>query len=180
VVSPIVRIVAASTALVLAACSAGDSSAKGTSSSAASVPDTSVPDTSVPPAAQGQVELYSAAELDRIVRGLAPRTTSGFGRSHENFHYVEGRRTSDGTPEVHDEWTDVAIAQAGRSTVLTGGSLSGSRLQSAGEHRGGTISGGVSRPFAAGDLMIIPPGVPHQYRIAAGDSLRYLTIKVHR
>jgi uncharacterized RmlC-like cupin family protein len=38
----------------------------------------------------------------------------------------------------------------------------------------------VSRPFAAGDLMIIPPGVPHQYHIAAGDSLRYLTIKVHR
>jgi hypothetical protein len=26
--------------------------------------------------------------------------------------------------------------------------------------------------------MIIPAGIPHQYVIAAGDSLRYITVKV--
>ena len=72
----------------------------------------------------------------------------------------------------------MTVVQAGRGTLLSGGRVEGSHLETAGEHRGGTITGGSSRPVGAGDLMIIPAGVPHQYMIGPGDSLRYLTVKV--
>jgi uncharacterized RmlC-like cupin family protein len=53
-------------------------------------------------------------------------------------------------------------------------------VEAPGEHRGGTIAGGASRAVGPGDLMIIPAGIPHQYVISPGDSLRYLTVKVSR
>jgi mannose-6-phosphate isomerase-like protein (cupin superfamily) len=83
-------------------------------------------------------------------------------------------------PEVNDRWTDVTIVQSGRATLVSGGRVTGSRVETPGEHRGGTITGGATRPVGAGDLMVIPAGVPHQYVIAAGDSLRYVTVKVLR
>ena len=48
------------------------------------------------------------------------------------------------------------------------------------EHRGGTMDGGTPRIISTGDFVMIPAGTPHRYEIAAGDSLRYLTVKVRR
>ena len=94
--------------------------------------------------------------------------------------FVEARRVHNGTPEVHDEWADVTVVQSGRATLLSGGRVSGSALRSPGEHRGGVLSGGSSRVVTAGDLFYVPPRIPHQYLIATGDSIRYLTVKVPR
>ena len=133
------------------------------------------------PAAQpGEgVEYYTAAALARVGDSLARGSTSGHMlRSHGSYQYLQIRRAKSGVPEVHDRWTDVTMVQAGRASLLSGGSVSGSHVETPGEHRGGTITGGTSRPVGPGDLMIIPAGIPHQYVIATGDSLRYLTVKV--
>jgi len=132
-----------------------------------------------PPAQVGGIEFYSAAQLARIADELAKGTTSTrtIG-GHATYSYVQARRVVSGEPEVHDNWIDVAIVQSGRATVLTGGRVDGGRLASAGEHRGGTIVGGTAHTIAAGDMFVIPAGVPHQYQIARGDSVRYLTLKV--
>lgn len=125
------------------------------------------------------VEYYTAALLAHVGDSLSRGSTTGHTlRAHSTYQYLQIRRNRSGVPEVHDRWTDVTVVQAGRGTLLSGGRVNGSRVESPGEHRGGTIAGGVSRPVGAGDLMIIPAGVPHQYMIAAGDSLRYLTVKV--
>ncbi|MDQ6635601.1 MAG: cupin domain-containing protein [Gemmatimonadota bacterium] len=127
----------------------------------------------------GEVEYHTAAELARVGDSLARTPSSGHVlRSHGSFQYLQIRRANSGVPEVHDRWTDVTVVQAGRASLLSGGKVSGSHLETAGEHRGGSIAGGTSRPVGAGDLMIIPAGIPHQYVIASGDSLRYLTVKV--
>ena len=126
-----------------------------------------------------RVDYYAAATLARVGDSLAGGTRTGrVLRSTEMRQYIEGRRDAPGTPEVHDHWTDVAFVQAGRATLVTGGRVEGGRLESAGEHRGGRIVGGVERIIGPGDLLIIPAGVPHQYVIARGDSLRYVTVKV--
>ena len=131
------------------------------------------------PADTAGVELYSAAFLARVADELAKGTTTARTvGGHPTFHYVEARRNASGEPEVHDRWIDVTIVQAGHATLLTGGRVDGDRLASPGEHRGGTIVGGTPRPIAAGDLVVIAAGVPHQYQLARGDSVRYLTIKV--
>lgn len=125
------------------------------------------------------VEYYTAALLAHVGDSLARgRTTGHTLRAHPTFTYLQIRRASSGVPEVHDRWTDVTLVQAGHGTLLSGGRVNGSRLETPGEHRGGTIVGGASRPVGAGDLMIIPAGIPHQYMIPAGDSLRYITVKV--
>jgi mannose-6-phosphate isomerase-like protein (cupin superfamily) len=131
------------------------------------------------PGGTGVVEYYTAAALAHIGDSLARGSTSGHMlRAHGTYQYLQIRRGRSGVPEVHDRWTDVTMVQAGRATLLSGGRVSGSHVESPGEQRGGTIAGGTSRPVGPGDLMIIPAGIPHQYLIAPGDSLRYLTAKV--
>lgn len=129
--------------------------------------------------ASGKVEYFSRESLSRIAESLAAGTnpTRVFGR-HPTLWYVAARRSVSGSPEIHDRWIDVTFIQAGNATLVSGGSVSGSRLESAGEHRGGTISGGSKRELGAGDFLVIPAGVPHQYQLARGDSLVYLTVKV--
>jgi mannose-6-phosphate isomerase-like protein (cupin superfamily) len=127
------------------------------------------------------VEQYTAAALTRVGDSLARGgTSSRVLRGHPTYQYLETRRERSGVPEVHDRWIDVTIVQAGRATLVSGGHVAGGRVETPGEHRGGTITGGTSRPVAAGDMMIIPAGIPHQYVIAAGDSLRCVTVKVLR
>lgn len=148
--------------------------------------DTSVTETAETPGTSetpigsgGAIEMYPAAVLSGIADRLAsgPTTAKTVG-AHPTFHYVQARRSKNGVPEVHDRWIDVTIVQAGRATLLVGGQVSGSRLASPGEHRGGAIVGGSARPIGTGDLFTIPAGVPHQYQVANGDTVRYLTIKV--
>jgi mannose-6-phosphate isomerase-like protein (cupin superfamily) len=133
-----------------------------------------------PPSSEhAEVEYYTAAALARVGDSLARGSSRGHMlRSHGSYQYLQIRRATSGVPEVHDRWTDVTVVQAGRASLLSGGQISGSHVETPGEHRGGTIAGGRSRPVGPGDLMIISAGIPHQYVIARGDSLRYITIKV--
>lgn len=131
------------------------------------------------PSGNAGVEYYTASALAHVGDSLARGSSTGHMlHSHGSYQYLQIRRAASGVPEVHDRWTDVTVVQAGRGTLLSGGRVSGSHVETPGEHRGGAIAGGTSRPVGPGDLMIIPAGIPHQYVIARGDSLRYLTIKV--
>jgi mannose-6-phosphate isomerase-like protein (cupin superfamily) len=90
------------------------------------------------------------------------------------------RRTGDGEAEVHADWDDVMMIQAGTATLLSGGEVNGARQTAPGELRGGRIGGGTCRTLAAGDVVTVPAGVPHQMLVAAGESITYLVVKVRR
>ncbi len=96
------------------------------------------------------------------------------------YKRVEEMRTSNGRPEIHDDFEDVVLVRSGHATLLSGGHVVGGRMVSPGEPRGGPIVGGRSRSLAPGDEFTIAAGVPHQYRIATGEAFRYLTVKVPR
>jgi mannose-6-phosphate isomerase-like protein (cupin superfamily) len=168
-----------------ASAAAGRSSAP-SSSAAPAIPIAAGADTALQPLASssvsgGGIQLFSAATIARAADALAQGSTTGRTfASYPGFHYVESRRSTSGSPEVHDEWIDVIVIQAGRATLLTGGRVQGGAITAPGEHRGGTIVGGSEQPVGAGDLVTVPVGVPHQYRLAPGDAIRYLTIKVRR
>ncbi|HEU4884054.1 MAG TPA: hypothetical protein VFT45_17465 [Longimicrobium sp.] len=88
------------------------------------------------------------------------------------------RRTGDGEAEVHAEWDDVMMIQDGTATLLSGGEVSGGRQTAPGELRGGRITGGTRRTVAAGDVVTVPAGVPHQMLLTTGESITYLVVKV--
>ncbi|HET9685259.1 MAG TPA: hypothetical protein VFP15_14235 [Gemmatimonadaceae bacterium] len=127
----------------------------------------------------GAATFLSARELaqagDALARGTSTARTVA---ARTSYSLVEARRAGNGVPEVHDCWVDVAIMQAGRATLLSGGHVAGSRPTGRGEHRGGTIAGGTTRILTTADVAVVPAGVPHQYLVASGDTVRYLTIKV--
>jgi mannose-6-phosphate isomerase-like protein (cupin superfamily) len=176
--------VAALLAMIVGGCTTRDAeSVRRSDSTLVASPIDPATDAPIPASASARgakgVEYYEAALLRHIGDSLAatPRTGHSIG-AHPTFQYLQIRRGSSGVPEVHDAWIDVTMVQSGRATLRSGGRVVGSRLQSPGEHRGGTIEGGSTRPVGAGDLMVIPAGIPHQYEIGRGDSLRYLTVKV--
>jgi hypothetical protein len=124
-------------------------------------------------------DYYSAAELARVADALAHGSTTGRTVGKRGpLEVLQIRRAASGTPEIHDQWIDVTFVQSGQAALLTGGVVEGGSLASPGEHRGGTIRGGTRRRIGAGDLVTIPARTPHQYEIAPGDSLRYITVKV--
>lgn len=167
--------------VLCAACAQrGSADAANEQATAASVQDNNpAPSDSVSTTPAGAMEYYSIETLRGIAESAARsgNPTKTFGR-HPNFWYVESQRTVTGSVEVHANWIDATVIQAGNGSLRSGGSVSGGRAQGRGEHRGGQIHGGSERRLGAGDFVVIPAGVPHQYEVSTGDSLRYLTVKI--
>lgn len=164
-------------ALALAACRGPGARGAAGSRTATTPPASAQVDAPERPATD-TVALYPAAELAHMAAELGTGATGRTLGATPGYSYIQGRRTSSGTPELHRRWTDVALVQAGRATLVSGGRIEGGRASAGGEERGGTILGGKTHPIAAGDLLVIPAGIPHQYRLAPGETLTYLTIKV--
>ncbi len=87
-------------------------------------------------------------------------------------------RESDGPPELHETQVDVFLVQSGSATLLIGGTLVNGETVAPHEKRNGTIQGGVRRKLSAGDVVRIPPRVPHQVLLAGAPEINYLVIKV--
>ena len=88
-----------------------------------------------------------------------------------------GRRTAPGEVEYHERVTDVMRVVEGTATVLTGGAMVDPRAVGPGEVRARAIRGGSSHQVAAGDVLVVPAGVPHQF-VAVSDPFLYLVAKV--
>jgi len=129
-------------------------------------------------ATQPRAEYYSAAALAHTADSL--RTAKAVSKvlgDRGTYQYVLVTRDATAGPEMHAKWTDVMLVQAGSATVLLGGQYQGSHEDSPGETRGGQLVGAHAQPVAAGDLLVIPAGMPHQVRVAPGGSVRYVTVK---
>jgi mannose-6-phosphate isomerase-like protein (cupin superfamily) len=125
-----------------------------------------------------RAEYYSAATLAHTADSLrSAHAVSKVLGDHTAYLYVLVTRNETGTPETHAKWTDVMLVQAGRATVLLGGRYEGGHEESPGETRGGQLVGANAQRVAAGDLLVIPAGMPHQVQIAPGTSIRYVTVK---
>jgi hypothetical protein len=95
---------------------------------------------------------------------------------HENF--ILAHREADGLPEVHETQVDVILVQSGSATLLVGGTLVNGETVSPHEKRNGTIQGGVRQKIAAGDVVRIPAGLPHQLFLDGAHEITYLVVKV--
>jgi mannose-6-phosphate isomerase-like protein (cupin superfamily) len=101
-------------------------------------------------------------------------TRVGFG----DFTVFEAHRDGNGRVEVHQTTADLMVVQSGGATLVTGGEVVDPVQTGPSEIGGSAIKGGVSRVLAVGDVVEIPPGVPHQYFIEKGGQITYLLVKV--
>ncbi len=76
--------------------------------------------------------------------------------------FMLSRRQADGVVEWHENQADVFFVQSGSATLLVGGTMVGGEVTEPHEKRNGTIQGGIKRKLSAGDVVRIPPQVPHQ------------------
>lgn len=72
-------------------------------------------------------------------------------------------RTAPGRAEAHAGHAHVWYILEGEGTVVTGGTIMDVETAVPGEPRGSRIEGGQPQRVAAGDVLVIPAGVPHQY-----------------
>jgi mannose-6-phosphate isomerase-like protein (cupin superfamily) len=105
----------------------------------------------------------------------AGTTRASFG---DGFAMMISHRDGNGRVEVHQTTADVMVVQSGGATLVTGGEVVDPVATGPNEIGGSAIKGGVSRVLAPGDVVEIPPGVPHQYFIEKGGQITYLLIKV--
>jgi mannose-6-phosphate isomerase-like protein (cupin superfamily) len=72
-------------------------------------------------------------------------------------------------PLLHAQSLDIWLVSAGSATAVTGGQLVDSKKRTNSDDAEGTsIKGGVEQSLKAGDVLYVPPGVPHGFKDIQG------------
>ncbi len=95
-----------------------------------------------------------------------------------NDTFMLSRREADGIVEWHETQVDVFFVQSGSAILLVGGTMVGGETVEPHEKRNGTIQGGIRRKLSAGDVVRIPPKVPHQILLDGSNGFTYFVVKV--
>ncbi|MGH9512615.1 MAG: cupin domain-containing protein [Terriglobales bacterium] len=110
---------------------------------------------------------------------MASFATGGTLVNGSNYKVMTARRSEEGSVEVHTKFTDVFYIVQGGTTIITGGKVIGEKFTNPEEPRGVSIEGGDTHELAAGDVIVIPAGVPHWMRNVKGTML-YFVVKVQK
>ena len=78
--------------------------------------------------------------------------------------------------EMHDDEADIYVVLEGEGELYIGGAMIDSTSPKPGQHRGSGLEGATRHHMSAGDLIIIPEGVPHMVD-TRNSSMVYLVIK---
>jgi mannose-6-phosphate isomerase-like protein (cupin superfamily) len=113
-----------------------------------------------------------AVAKEITAKGLITQRVLEGGTFSINVRHISGSETA----LQHGRITEVWVVRDGSGIVATGGTLVDPKPgAAAGEFSGSAIRGGVEREIKPGDLVFIPPGVPHG--IKQSQSITYLNIR---
>jgi len=93
-----------------------------------------------------------------------------------NYNLGIIRRTADGEAELHENFVDIFIVQAGDASVIVGGKVVAPRTTGPGEVRGKSIEGGQKKTLKAGDILRVAANTPHQ--VLVPKEFLYCVVKV--
>ena len=135
----------------------------------------------LPSAFPAQVDLFTAKDLQGVAAALTPKE-AGFADKnlarYGNHYFLLAKREQTGSSEMHEHEADVFVVQSGEAAIVLGGKIVGSHAVKPGELRGTSIEGGERRHLAAGDVIHIPAGTPHQLLLTKGKPFVYFVVKV--
>ncbi len=143
------------------------------------------------PADNTAAAYVTTAEIDAALRQMPPTSTT-FDKPIKTVDtgaykvtIVILRRIPGKTPDsslLHDRVTEVYQILTGAGMFETGGTLVDGKpvdltSEAAGPSVRGTIQGGESRRMGPGDVVVIPPGVPHRFSSLEG-MITYLVTRI--
>jgi mannose-6-phosphate isomerase-like protein (cupin superfamily) len=130
-------------------------------------------------------ELWTTASLTQVEQELK---TDAATKPHHigtrrladfpNDLFMLSRREADGVVEWHETQADIFLVESGSATLVVGGSMVGGETVEPHEKRNGTIEGGVRRKLSPGDIVRIPPRMPHQILLEGSKGFTFFFIKV--
>jgi mannose-6-phosphate isomerase-like protein (cupin superfamily) len=113
---------------------------------------------------KADVPFASSAEIDAALpRAAANPAAVARVLPDDVYQYFVATRKQPGSAEIHTQWSDITVVRSGKGLLRTGGVIPGRQEVSPGEWRGDTTQGSVERPLSAGDLIVIPAGMVHQF-----------------
>jgi mannose-6-phosphate isomerase-like protein (cupin superfamily) len=86
-------------------------------------------------------------------------------------------RTGQGQVEVHDKETDIIYFVDGEATFVTGGTMVGGKVTKPGQWLGSSIDGGETHHLTKGDVIVVPAGTPHWFKVVPAP-ISYYVVKV--
>jgi mannose-6-phosphate isomerase-like protein (cupin superfamily) len=131
-----------------------------------------------------QSDHWSPAQLLERAKHLQQLAAAGDGSASETLtryphHYTMlAFRNRAGGGELHEHDADLFYILDGHSTIMTGGELVNPKTVAPGEVRADSVKGGTSQELHPGDVVHIPAGMPHQMRVAPGDTVTYFVVKI--
>jgi len=143
------------------------------------------------PATNAAAAYVTTAEIDAALAQMPPTSTT-FDKPIKTVDtgaykvtIVILRRIPGKTPDsslLHDRVTEVYQILMGAGMFETGGTLVDGKpvdltTEAAGPSVRGTIQGGESRRMGPGDVVVIPPGVPHRFSSLEG-TITYLVTRI--
>ncbi len=87
-------------------------------------------------------------------------------------------RNRSGGGELHQNYADLFYILDGHATIVSGGQVENPKITAPGEVRGTDVMGGAKQEVAAGDVVHIPAGVPHQMLVPQGGTVTYFVVKI--
>jgi mannose-6-phosphate isomerase-like protein (cupin superfamily) len=123
-----------------------------------------------PPAPTGKAGYFASSDLQTIWKDLEARQVLNKRVLEGGSHSINIRivRPTD-APLVHANSLDVWLVSEGSATAVTGGQLMDIKKRPNSDDIVGTsIQGGVDQPLKAGDVLYVPPGVPHGFKDIQG------------
>jgi mannose-6-phosphate isomerase-like protein (cupin superfamily) len=117
-------------------------------------------------------DLLQAVAREIAAKGQITQRVMEGGTFSVNVRHIAGSETA----LQHGKIAEVWVVREGTGVVATGGTLVDRKPSAtAGDFSGTRIDGGVERSIKPGDLVYIPPGVPHGIKQSAG--ITYLNIR---
>jgi len=144
-----------------------------------------------PAASDAPATYVTTAEIDAALQQMPPNTTTydkplkTIDTGAYKVTIVILRRVPGKTPDsalLHDRVTEVYQILTGAGMFETGGTLVDGKpvdltSEAAGPSTRGTIQGGETRRMGPGDVVVIPPNVPHRFSKLEG-TITYMVTRI--
>ncbi len=127
--------------------------------------------------------IHRAADLRAYQARLAPKINAMKVATEQldnfaNHSTMVAHREGPGQVEIHEHMADLFVVVSGEATLAVGGEGQGMKTTEPGELRGDSIKGGERHALAAGDIVHIPAGMPHQVLLEPGKQFTYFVLKI--
>ena len=128
------------------------------------------PGASPPAAPTGKAGYFANSDIQSIWQDLEARQVLNKRVLEGGTHSVNIRIvTPKDAPLVHANSLDIWLVQAGSATAVTGGELLDVKKRpNSDDDAGSAIKGGTEQLLKPGDVLYVPPGVPHGFKDIAG------------